>query len=63
MPLPTIKTILYTTSLNEYSRPVFRHAVQMARQNGAHIHMLHVVEPVGEMGQQLPAGRYGQTRA
>lgn len=53
MPLPTIKTILYTTSLNEYSRPVFRHAVQMARQNGAHIHMLHVVEPVGEMGHAL----------
>ena len=53
MALPRIKTILYTTSLNDYSRPVFRHAVQMARQNGARIHMLHVVEPVGEMGHAL----------
>ncbi|MBP0048495.1 universal stress protein [Marinobacterium sp. AK62] len=53
MALPDIKTILYTTSLNEHSRPVFRHAVQLARQSGARIHMLHVVEPVGEMGHAL----------
>ncbi len=53
MALPQIKTILYTTSLNEYSRPVFRHAVQMALQNGARIEMLHIVEPIGEMGHAL----------
>ncbi|MGB2129785.1 MAG: universal stress protein [Marinobacterium sp.] len=53
MALPDIKTILYTTSLNEYSRPVFRHAVLLARLTGAHIHMLHVIEPVGEMGHAL----------
>ncbi len=53
MSLPDIKTILYTTLLDDYSRPVFRHAVQLARLTGARIHMLHVIEPIGEMGHAL----------
>lgn len=53
MSLPEIKTILYTTSLGEHTRPVFRHAVQMANKLKAHLLMLHVVEPVGEMGRAL----------
>ncbi len=53
MSLPDIQTILYTTPLDDYSRPVFRHAVQLARLTGARIHMLHVIEPVGEMGHAL----------
>jgi nucleotide-binding universal stress UspA family protein len=53
MSLPEIKTILYTTSLGEHTRPVFRHAVQLAHQFGARVIMLHVVEPVGEMGRAL----------
>lgn len=53
MPLPDIRTILYTTQLDQYTRPVFRHAVQLARLTGARIHMLHVIEPIGEMGHAL----------
>lgn len=53
MSLPEIKTILYTTSLDSYSRPVFRHAVKLAQISGARIHMLHVIEPIGEMGHAL----------
>ena len=53
MSLPDIKTILYTTSLGEHTRPVFRHAVKMAGLYNAKIVMLHVVEPIGETGQAL----------
>ncbi len=53
MALPQIKTILYTTSLGKHTRPVFRHAVNLARQFKAKIIMLHVVEPIGEMGHAL----------
>lgn len=53
MSLPEIKNILYTTPLDAHSRPVFRHAVQLARLTNAHIHMLHVIEPIGEMGHAL----------
>ncbi|WP_027859473.1 universal stress protein [Marinobacterium jannaschii] len=53
MALPRIKTILYTTSLGKHTRPVFRQAVNMATQFNARILMLHVVEPMGEMGQAL----------
>ncbi|WP_432696337.1 universal stress protein [Marinobacterium sp. YM272] len=53
MSLPQIKTILYTTSLGEHTRPVFRQAVNLANQFQAHLLMLHVVEPVGEMGRAL----------
>ncbi|SEG71125.1 universal stress protein [Marinobacterium lutimaris] len=53
MSLPEIKTILYTSSLGEHTRPVFRQAVQMANKLNARLLMLHVVEPVGEMGRAL----------
>ncbi|MEH6471573.1 MAG: universal stress protein [Halopseudomonas sp.] len=53
MSLPEINTILYTTSLGKHTRPVFRHAVKMARLYNAKIVMLHVVEPIGETGQAL----------
>ncbi len=53
MALPQIKTILYTTSLGKHTRPVFRQAVNLATQFNARIVMLHVVEPMGEMGQAL----------
>ncbi|MFZ1640811.1 MAG: universal stress protein [Candidatus Contendobacter sp.] len=44
--LPQIKTILYTTALGPHTRPVFRFAVGLARQHGARIVLLHVVEPL-----------------
>lgn len=53
MALPEINTILYTTSLGKHTRPVFRQAVQQAIANDATIVMLHVVEPIGELGRAL----------
>lgn len=53
MALPEIKTILYTTSLGKHTRPVFRHAVKLADVLNAKIVILHVVEPIGEMGSAL----------
>lgn len=53
MALPETSSILYTTSLGEHTRPVFRRAVQQAIANNAKIYMLHVVEPIGEMGHAL----------
>ncbi|KEA65421.1 Universal stress protein family [Marinobacterium lacunae] len=53
MALPEIKTILYTSSLGAQTRPVFRQAVQLAHNLKARVIMLHVVEPVGEMGRAL----------
>ncbi|WP_372739462.1 universal stress protein [Neptunomonas sp.] len=53
MALPEINTILYTTSLGSHTRPVFRHAVKLATALNAKIIILHVVEPIGEMGTAL----------
>ncbi|MGY8869728.1 MAG: universal stress protein [Pseudomonadales bacterium] len=53
MALPDINTILYTTSLGKHTRPVFRHAVKLAGALNAKIVILHVVEPIGEMGSAL----------
>lgn len=53
MALPKIQTILYATSLGKHTRPVFRQAVNQAMLNDAKIVMLHVVEPMGEMGHAL----------
>lgn len=43
---PTIKTILYATDMGSHMRPVFRFAIEMARQHEAKIIMLHVIEPL-----------------
>lgn len=53
MALPEIKTILYTSSLGAHTRPVFRQTVQLAHSLQARVIMLHVVEPIGEMGRAL----------
>ena len=45
---PKISTILYATDLGELTRPVFRHALTLAKLYEAKIIMLHVVEPMGE---------------
>ncbi len=45
---PEISTILYATDLGDHTRPVFWHALAMAKQHGAKIVMLHVVEPISE---------------
>ena len=57
---PQIKTILYTTALSPYTRPVLRFAVGLANQYNAKIILLHVVEPLSSsvrflMDNYLPA--------
>ena len=44
---PDYKTILYATDLGKHTRPVFRHAVNLAGKCGAQIVMLHAVKPLG----------------
>ena len=41
-----INTILYATDLGKHTRPAFRMAVSLAKQNNAKIHFLYVIEPV-----------------
>ncbi len=45
--LPVYQTLLYATDLSDRTRPVFRHAVSIARKFGGSIVMLHVMEPLG----------------
>ena len=44
--VPEIRRILYATDLSKNSLYAFGYAVQLARQCGARITVLHVVEPV-----------------
>lgn len=41
-----INSILYATDLGKHTRPAFRMAVSLAKQNGAKIHFLYVIEPL-----------------
>ncbi len=50
---PKISTILYATDLGEHTRPVFRHALALAKLYDAKIIMLHVVEPMGETAKAV----------
>jgi nucleotide-binding universal stress UspA family protein len=50
---PKISTILYATDLGEQTRPVFRHALALAKLYNAKIIMLHVVEPMGETAKAV----------
>jgi nucleotide-binding universal stress UspA family protein len=50
---PNIKTILYATDLGDNTRPVFRHALALAKLYDAKIIMLHVVEPIGETAKAV----------
>ena len=67
MNIPKYKTILYATDLGENMRPVFRHAISLARQYGAKIIMIHVVESLGPTGEwvlraYMPKGADSFTR-
>lgn len=53
MTMPEIKTILYTSSLGAHTRPVFRQTLNLAQHLNARIIMLHVAEPIGEIGSAL----------
>lgn len=50
---PNIKNILYATDLGDNTRPVFRHALALAKLYEAKIIMLHVVEPIGETAKAV----------
>lgn len=41
-----INTILYATDLGKHTRPAFRMAVTLAKQNNAKVHFLYVIEPM-----------------
>ncbi len=47
--IPSISIILYVTDLGEQAKPVFKHALVLAKQHGADIVMLHVVEPMSDV--------------
>lgn len=42
--LPNVKKILYATELSDSSRAACLHALYLAKETGAEIHMLHVTE-------------------
>lgn len=50
---PEISTILYATDLGNQTRPVFRHALALAKQYDAKIIMLHVVEPMSDTAKNI----------
>ena len=57
--LPKIETILYCTGLGPNAPYVFRHAYAMARQLGARIVALHVIESLSPRQRALVEGYSG----
>ena len=53
MTTPIYQKILYATDLTPRMKPVFSHAIGVAKQYGGKIIMLHVVEPLGQTGRAL----------
>lgn len=49
--LPEIKKILYASDLGEHMRPVFRHAVSLAKTHNAKLVMLHILEPISQQSR------------
>jgi len=47
------KTIVYATDLGKQTRPVFRHAANLAKKCGAKIVMTHAVKPLGATGRAV----------
>lgn len=43
-----VSTVLYPTDLGDQAKPVFKHALALAKQYDAKIIMLHVVEPMSD---------------
>lgn len=53
MNMPKINRVLYTTALGPHSLHVYRYAMQLAASSNAELIMLHVIRPVGAMGEAL----------
>lgn len=63
--LPEVNTIVYASSLGEHTRPVFRHAIKMAKAYDAKIIMVHALEPVSDFVYEMVSYYLppGQTKA
>lgn len=48
--LPTIRKILCAIDLNDHAKLTFRYAMSLARQYQAKVVLLHVIEPLNEVG-------------
>lgn len=48
-----VKNILFATDLGPSSPVAFRHALGLARSFGARLHLLNVMEPLGEFAHSL----------
>ncbi len=57
--LPKIETILYCTGLGPNTRHIFRYALALARQSGARIVALHVMETLSGRQRALVEGYSG----
>ena len=49
----SVSTILFASDLSGHAPEVARHAVGLARQFGAKVHVLHVLEPIGDYANSL----------
>ena len=56
--LTSYKNILYATDLSANSTNAFRHAVALAKQSDAEIHVLHAVEELFRSGTNYPGDVY-----
>lgn len=48
-----IRSMLFATDLGVYSPYIMQHALALARTFGAELHVIHVVEPVGQFAESL----------
>jgi len=53
MSIPKYRKIIYATDLGDNMRPVFRHALSLAKQYNAQVIMVHVMEPLGATGEAV----------
>ncbi len=60
--LPLYQTILVTSDFTENSDHAFKHAVMLARQNNARIHLLHVIQQVDSSMRGYLASVVGESR-
>ena len=60
--LPLYKKILVTTDFTPNSDHAFKHAVMLARQNNAQIHLLHVMQQVDDNMRSYLSSVLGESR-
>ncbi len=60
--LPLYKTILVTSDFTPNSDHAFKHAIMLARQNNAKIHLLHVIQQVESSVRGYISSVVGESR-